>query len=254
MENSNKYTDSAGVPWAGRTLRPNSHAADDGSADEQLINVLALFRDGKATSSEVFEVICRARLLIPLVASLAEADVGVDGLKVDKSAELSIVTVQAPDGQLTMPVFSSVAAMAIWNPNARPVPNNARAIALAAASEGNSRIVLDPMSETEIVIRRPAIEAMAKGLNWLAPENNPAVLQVVARETAKIKEILNFRLVSGDPSQKLFGPELSIEIFLKPGLQEAELLAIETQLSTGLASDVAFVSLVDSVAVRFLAG
>lgn len=253
MEDSSKFTDSAGVPWEGRSLQPNIHANDDGSADEKLLNALDGFRAGKTSVAEVVEVLKNARLLVPLVANLGEADVGQAGLKVDKSAELSIVTVRAPDGQLALPVFSSVAAMSFWNPAARPVPNNARTIALAAASEGNTRIVLDPMSQTEFVIRRPAIEAIAKGILWQSPEGNADVQRIVAQNLAKLDHVESYALASGDPSQRLQGQELSIEIFLRAGLQDTELKVIEAELFASLSVDEEFVSLVDSVSLRFLA-
>ncbi|MEN9752471.1 MAG: hypothetical protein RL670_162, partial [Actinomycetota bacterium] len=90
--------------------------------------VLAAFRD--------------ARLLIPLMATLGEGGEGVDGLKTDKSADLAIVTVEGPDGYEVLPVFSSVAAMNAWHADARPVPSDATRVALAAASENTTRVVL----------------------------------------------------------------------------------------------------------------
>lgn len=253
MDKPSKFTDSAGVPWQGRSLKDNPHAGDDGTADQLLIESLNNFRSGSGSVEGVIQALENARLLVPLVAHLGESEVTDQGLKVDKSAELSIVTVQAPDGQNALPVFSSVQAMSLWNSAARPVPNRVRNIALAAASEGNTRIVLDPMSETEFVVRRPAIAAIAQGFKWQPPEKNLDVQKIVAETLGEFPQILRFEMSSGDPNYRLEGQELKIQIYMRLGLQPSELNQIENEFFRKLADHERFVELVDSVSVRFLA-
>lgn len=252
MGDKNRLRDSAGVPWEGRELKANPHSDDDGSADSRLIQALSSFRLGLASIQEVIQAFTQARLLVPLVAHLSEEDNGPQGLKVDKTAELSIVTVQAPDGQNALPVFSSVATMATWNKSARPVPNTARAIALAAASEGSTRIVLDPMSETEFVLRRPLIAAVAQNLPWQPPETSSHVRNAVNAITQKVPEVIDFVLSSGDPRYQLVGQELNIQIQLVAGLSQTQLRGIEADIFRKLADNEEFVALVDSVSVQFL--
>jgi hypothetical protein len=165
--NKDRFADSAGVPWEGRSFESNPFSNDDGSANPELISALAEFRGNPTDPREVFKAFAASRLLIPLLADLGESGEGAHGQTVDKSGDLSIVTVQTPDGQTGLPVFSSVESMARWNKTARPVPSDAIRVALAAASEGNTRIVLDPGSETEFVFRRPAIKAMALQQEWV---------------------------------------------------------------------------------------
>lgn len=247
-----KYTDSAGVPWQGRAFSDNPFSSDDGLADSDLLTAIQAFQRTEASLEDVVVAFAKARLLIPLVANLGEAGNGEHGLKVDKSAELAIVTVMTPDGQNALPVFSSVATMQSWNPEARPVPNFGRAVALAAASEGNTRIVLDPGSTTELVIRRPAIAAIAQGLPWSAPEVNPRVQDLVGEILSNLDKVDSFNLSTGDADARLSGQELVITIFLEPGLVNEELKALESQFFAGLSQTAEFVELVDSVAVRFL--
>ena len=154
--NKDRFADSAGVPWEGRSFESNPFSNDDGSANPALIEALAEFSANPTDPGAVFQAFAASRLLIPLLADLGESGEGAHGQTVDKSADLSIVTVQTPDGQTGLPVFSSVESMARWNKIARPVPSDAIRVALAAASEGNTRIVLDPGSETEFVFRRPS--------------------------------------------------------------------------------------------------
>ena len=247
-----KFTDSAGVPWAGRSFDINPYSGDSGEADANLIEAISKFRSGQLGSDEVLKAIAEARLLIPLIANLGEGGEGAHGHQVDKSADLSIVTVLTPDNQRALPVFSSVAAMNHWNPEARPVPNDGRKVALAAASEGNTRLVLDPMSETEFVVRRPGIAAIAQDLPWLAPANNPEVVEIINTVLAESGSVESFTLVEGDPTCKLLGQELLVVLYLEPGLTETQLKELEEDFFAKIANSERFVELVDSVGVKFL--
>src|SRR5690606_39105718 len=154
--------DSAGVPWKGRSFEANPHSGDDGSADPALLAALVRFRAGEGSQSEVIDAFRSARVLIPLIAEKGDEGVAPNGLAVDKTQELSIVTVASPDGRKVQPVLSSVTAMQKLDPSARPIPVDAVRAALAASAEDTYLIVLDPTSETEFVIRRPAVWAIAQ--------------------------------------------------------------------------------------------
>ena len=151
------HADSAGVPWEGRRFEQNPHSGDDGSADPALLAALTAFRAGEGDAVAVVDAYRTARLLIPLVAEKGDEGVGPTGLRVDKTQELSIVTVAGPDGRRVLPVFTSVVTMAAWDPKARPVPADGIRTALAAASDDTDLIVIDPGSATEFVLRRPAV-------------------------------------------------------------------------------------------------
>lgn len=232
--NPNRFTDSAGVPWQGRAFEANPFADDDGTARTELIQAIEKFQ-ASGDPSAVFEEFCKSRLLIPLVAALGETGEGANGLKVDKSAELSIVTVSAPDGATALPVFSSVQAMTAWNPSARPVPADAVRVALAAASEGNTRIVLDPTSATEFVFRRPAIAAIAQSQRWLAPHLD-ANLRAQIISAANLNGIVGIELSTGDPKSRLQGAELLIELSITAGLQKSELDELLSEVATAISA------------------
>lgn len=167
--------DSAGVPWEGRSFESNPHAGDDGSADPALLAALEAFRVGAGDAVAVVEAYRTARLLIPLVPEKGDEGIGPTGLRVDKTQELSIVTVAAPDGRRVLPVFTSVAALARWDSVARPVPADGVRTAMAAASDDTDLIVIDPGSETEFVLRRPAVWAIGQGLPWEPAPTSPEV-------------------------------------------------------------------------------
>jgi len=251
-DNQDKYHDSAGVPWAGRSFQENSYRDDNGEADPELEIALTGFRSGTHSLKDLLFIFSKSRLLIPLVANLGEEGFAASGLKSDKSAELAVITVLAPDGQIALPVFSSVSKMQNWNPKARPVPNNGRAVAFAAASEGTTRVVLDAGSESEIVFRRPQLSAIAQDLDWQPPETNSSVEILVNQFLQDLENVVSFSLSSGDPECRILGQELVITLYLIPGLTDSELQGIERTFFKRLGESEEFVELVDSVAVRFL--
>lgn len=243
-------SDSAGVPWEGRQFEHNPASDDDGSAPASLSLALGLFRDGEVGEARVVEAFRGSRLLIPLVAHLGESGIGKHGHTVDKSAELSIVTVAGPDGRNVMPVFSSVDAMRRWKPLARPVPADAVRVALSAASEGTELVVLDPTSLTEFVIRRPALWAIAQSQPWIPSYLDPGVLDEFRSSAESEPAVAALRIEPGDPDARLAGPELVVHLALTPGLVRAELDALLTRLQVRWTASETIAGRVDSLAVR----
>ena len=247
---SANHGDSAGVPWEGRRFEANPHAADDGSADPALLDALVRFRSGQGSQAEVVDAFREARVLIPLIAEKGEEGVAPSGLAVDKTQELSIVTVAAPDGRRVQPVFSSVGAMRLWDASARPIPVEALRVALSASAEDTDLIVLDPTADTEFVIRRPAVWAVAQGQPWepsfLSPEVFRALQESVAHELA----VIDVSVAAGDPDARLRGPELVVVLELVDGLDREVLDAVLARLAQRWAADDRIAVLADSLTVK----
>jgi len=251
--NPNRLSDSAGVPWEGRELEENRFAGDDGSAPKEFVNAISGFRSGDLGQADVVDAVRVSRLLVPLLAQLGESEIGANGLKVDKSAELSIVTVKSPDEQDALVVFSSVAAMQRWNPSARPVPTDAIRVCLAAASQLSTRVVIDPGSETEFVIRRPTIARIAQSLDWQPAELNPSVREVVGQSVTSESQVVDFELRSADPEAKLAGAELEVALKLVNGVSPADVRQLLERVSKYWAQSEEFALAVDSVSIKLLA-
>jgi hypothetical protein len=248
--NPNRFTDSAGTPWEGRSFDSNSFADDDGSAPPELIEAIAAFRAGEVGAEAVIDQIRVSRLLVPLLANIGESEIGAHGQNVDKSAELSIVTVKSPDDQDSLVVFSSVEAMGRWNKASRPVPTDAIRIALAAASQMSTRVVLDPGSDTEFVVRRPAIAKIAQSLPWLPPERNDAVLKVLQDSIAGETLVLKIEASTADPKSRLLGSELQVSIQLEPKAEPAVVRELIDRISSIWSESEDFAQSVDSVAIK----
>ena len=248
-----RATDSAGQPWEGRSFGETAFADDDGAAPGALLAALQRFRDHNGDEAMVVDALRDARLLIPLVARLGEAGVNEHGKTVDKSAELSIVTVAGPDGRNVLPVFSSVDAMQRWNPVARPVPADGVRVALAAADEGTDLVVLDPTSDTEFVIRRPALWAIAQSLPWAPSHADPEVAAEFERGVSRESAVVAVTLAAGDPDATLRGPEVVVQLALQPGLDQSALTELLERLQSRWAASELIALRVDSLAVKLVA-
>jgi hypothetical protein len=236
------HADSAGVPWEGRSFQANPHSGDDGSADPALLAALLAFRAGEGDARAIVDAYRDARLLIPLVAEKGDHGIGAHGLEV--------VTVAAPDGRKVLPVFTSVTALQTWDAAARPVPADGRRTALAAASEDTELIVIDPASETEFVIRRPAVWAIAQSETWEPAHTSPSIFTGLQESIAGELAVLDLAVESGDPTGRLRGPELVVHLQLMSGLEQEELDATLARLARRWSADDRIAVLVDSLTVK----
>jgi hypothetical protein len=242
--------DSAGQPWSGRAFEANGHADDDGSAPPELLAALARYRDRESGEEAVVDAIRTSRLLIPLLTELGDSGHTASGLLVDKTQELSIITVAGPDGRTVLPVFTSAAAMAAWNAEARPVPADGIRIALAAAQENTDLVVLDPTATTEYVVRRPALWAIAQSQPWTPSYASRVVADAFAASITSELSVLGVSLSAGDPLGRLAGPELVVRLDLVDGLTRAELDATLARLAARWSASDVIATQVDSLRVQ----
>ena len=162
------------------------------------------------------------------------------------------VTVAAPDGRKVLPVFTSVTALQTWDAMARPVPADGRRTALAAASEDTELIVIDPASETEFVLRRPAVWAIAQGEAWEPAHTSPTIFTGLQESISGELAVLDLAVESGDPTGRLRGPELVVHLQLMSGLEQDELDAVLARIARRWAADDRIAVLVDSLTVKLV--
>lgn len=258
--------DSAGQPWAGRSLagddgKIHNFEDDDGSADAGYLAALAGLLAGTGGEAAVVKALATARVFVPVVAQLAEEAEGVNGLHADKQADMALVTLKAPDGRTAMPIFSSSAALESWHSEARPVAVYAARAALSAVSEGAQLLVLDPGSDFTFVVRRPAMWALAQQQDWTpsylddqlesalgsAAAAFPAVRRLETHPGAGVGSFTaGGRAVAGGGA----GPELRVVLFLEDGLDAAAVQALVAGLNESWARLDAFAEGVDSIEVK----
>ncbi|MFZ4841094.1 SseB family protein [Mycetocola saprophilus] len=244
--------DSADQSWEGRTFQAhdNAYAEDDGSAPAELAEAQRRFVAGEGSAEAVVDAFRTARLLIPLVAHAGDVGLNAHGQEVDKTQELSIITVAGPDGRNVLPVFSSVDAMRAWNPKARPVPADGIRVALAAAEENTDLVVLDATTPLEFVIRRPALWAVAREESWIPSFQDPEVFAAFVSSIGTELSVLDVALSTADPLSRLHGPELVVTLTLVQGLDREMLDAVLQRLAQRWAQDDVIATRADSLTVR----
>ncbi|MBK0420904.1 SseB family protein [Leucobacter sp. CSA2] len=262
--------DSAGFPWEGRTFdhHGTAFADDDGATPAAIAGAVAELRAAvrAAQASETTDqamagleriaaahdgILCafrESRVLVPMLAEAGDFGTTPEGRTVEKSQELSIVTVGAPDGRRVLPVFSSVAAMAKWHPEARPIPVPGGQAALAAVQEETDLIILDAASpELEYGVRRPALKAIALGENYRPAWADPAVEQAFRECVAGEPGVTELVLGPGDIEGRLLAPEVDVVIRVAGGLSQEDLGELLGRLQQRFAASETIAELVDSM-------
>ncbi|MFE0046611.1 SseB family protein [Streptomyces albireticuli] len=153
---------------------------DNGSADPALAQALAAWAADPAAADpaaeeRVLAALPGARLLVPVVAVLGEVETGPDGLKREKTSDMAVPTLQAPDGRKALPAFTSIETLARWRADARPVAVPLHQALQAAAHEKADTIVLDMAGPVPFQLTGPALLALAEGRGSADPLTDPAV-------------------------------------------------------------------------------
>lgn len=135
---------------------------DDGSADPALAAALTSYAGGGALV-EVLGALQHSRLLVPVVAVLGETDVDEHGLTHDKTSDMAAVLLTGADGRMALLAFTSLEALAAWDPGARPVPVPATLAALSAVQEEAAALVVDVAGPATLVVEGEDLTALAAG-------------------------------------------------------------------------------------------
>ncbi len=134
----------------GRTLAaPGRFADDDGSADEAIRSA--------ATSGELLRALGRGRLLVAVMPVALSADATQGVASEDKSTDMSVVSMVAPDGRRGLLAFSGLDALHLWDNAARPVPVAASEAARAAIEDGCEALVIDVAGPRKQVVAESQI-------------------------------------------------------------------------------------------------
>jgi hypothetical protein len=155
---------------------------DDGSADPAAAAALAAFAAGAGSEHAALLALAATRLLVPVVAGLGDA--GEDAGSAppgggEKSSDMSLPTLVGRDGRRAVPAFTSLAALARWQPSARPMPAAADLVWRAAAADACS-VVIDVAGPVPLAVEGARLAALAGGRPVPAPDEDPDVQAAVA--------------------------------------------------------------------------
>ena len=220
--------DSAGTPFGGRELTSSGFDDDTGAADPALANALTQPGDEVA----LMAAIGAARLLVPIVAEPVMVEQA-GGHTVEKQTDMAAVTLVAPDGTRALPVFSSMDAIAAWDPEARPVPVTAARAGQAAVSERCDVMVVDVAGPATVALRPSMVWALAQQRDWLPAHEDETVRRSVAAAVREQDSVVSHEIGPGAPGEGV----LRIALTLRPGLDAAAVQAVATAVGERLATD-----------------
>ncbi|MFH8558310.1 SseB family protein [Streptomyces celluloflavus] len=151
------------------------YSDDDGSADPALAAALAAYDQDRGTEPQLLSALTGARVLVPVVAVLGETETGPDGLRREKTSDMAVPTLQAPDGRRALPAFTSMETLKRWRADARPVAVPLQQALLAAAHEKADTVVIDLAGPVTYQLTGAALRALAEGRESADPLADPAV-------------------------------------------------------------------------------
>ena len=168
-------------------------AGDTGEADPAVAAALAAYAAGEAAEHAVLTAVAASRLLVPVVAVLAEANA--DGT--EKETEMALPTLIGNDGRKAVIAFTGTDTVKRWRADARPVPVPAASLWPAVAAERADAVVIDVAGPVPLVIEGARLRALANGEPPPLPHEDPDIRAQVAAVTG------NFALAPGGQDAEL---------------------------------------------------
>ncbi|MCM2415143.1 SseB family protein [Streptomyces sp. RKAG290] len=181
---------------AQKNIPDSGYSDDDGTADPALTAALAAWAEDRKAVGPVLEALKGARLLVPVVAVLGEVEEDGNGLRREKTSDMAVPTLQA-GGRRALPAFTSTAALARWDPQARPVAVPLHQALQAAAHEKADTVVLDLAGPVAFELTGSALLALAEGRTSADPLDDPAVTSAVRDAVAAEPAVLRAHLGPG---------------------------------------------------------
>ena len=233
-------TDTAGVSWQGRDYTVSPFPADDGSVPPALAAALAAHRAGQDPHRRALvAALAQSRVLVPIMAVATETGTTAHGLTGDNGADMAMVSITAPDGTTVLPLFSSVAALAAWRSDARPVPVVAPQAAQAAVQEGCTALLLDPSAEAPtgpedapILLPRSVLWALAQGREWIPPHEDAELASALQRlGTEASPQVIDLLPQAGERA------EVDLHLRLRPGLTAPQVREVVDAVTTALGAE-----------------
>jgi len=159
-------------------VRISRPTGDTGDAELAVEAALAAFADGTGSEHAALTALAAARLLVPVVAVLAEA--GADGA--EKETEMALPTLIGNDGRKAVIAFTGTETLGRWKADARPVPVPARSVWAAARAEADA-VVIDVAGPVQLVVEGARLAALADGEPPPLPHEDPDIRAEIAAVT-----------------------------------------------------------------------
>jgi hypothetical protein len=222
--------------FKGRTLSSPAFPDDAGTAPLELVAALAV-GDSKA----VVSALLGCRVLVPVVAVL-DSPAGDQPTRTanDKEADMAVVTVRSRSGRRALPVFSSVATLAAWSSEARPVPVAGVLAARAAFDEGAEALLIDPAGPVRSVIEGSDLLALAESRAADQPAEDPELRRALERAAVAAGVAASQLTVDGEDNADAHGvasADLVVRLMIGDSLDDAAASDVGRTFSEVLCAD-----------------
>jgi hypothetical protein len=177
----------------GLTVAEPKFPGDDGAADPAVLTALTAYAAGQGSEHAALTALAQSRLLVPVVAVLAEA--GEQGA--EKSTEMALPTLVAQDGSRAMLAFTCLDALKRWRGDARPVPVPAASAWLAGTQDADA-VVIDVAGPVTLAVDGARLAALAAGRPVPLPHQDPEVLAALQEALAREPLIVAASLTTPD--------------------------------------------------------
>src|SRR5258708_16994551 len=184
---------------------------DEGSAHPGVTAALVDFAAGQGTEHAVMTALAGSRLLVPVVAVLADqlepAQHGSaesagpaaarSAIQSEKATEMAMPTLIGVDGRRAVPAFTSLDSMSRWQSQARPVPVTALAVWQSACADSSAGVI-DVAGPVPFAVEGARLAALARGEAAPRLFADPDVQEIVAAVLASQLDVASFELQHDD--------------------------------------------------------
>jgi type III secretion system (T3SS) SseB-like protein len=161
--------------------------------------MLAQYAAGSISEHAVLTALAGARLLVPVVAVLADDVAGGEGegagggVAGEKASEMAVPAIVGHDGRRALPAFTSLETMRRWQRDARPVPVAAAGVWQSAVRDSQA-VIVDIAGPVPVAVEGARLLALANGEQVPHLHEDPDVHAAVAAAAAAQPPGLRVRL------------------------------------------------------------
>jgi SseB protein N-terminal domain len=220
---------------------------DDGAADVRAAAALRAFAAAEGSEHAALTALAGIRLLVPVVAALVPDEAAPEGGASDgpdachpagggeKASEMALPTLVGRDGRRAIPAFTSLDALARWQPSARPIPADA-ALVWRAAVEDSCAVVIDVAGPVPLAVEGARLAALASGTPVPLPHEDPDLRAAVAAVVAESAAADGLSLDRGGFAIRpgVQGGDLLIELAAPAGPDQAAAEAFAARVGSAL--------------------
>jgi hypothetical protein len=216
---------------------------DRGEPDPQVAAALSAYAAGQGSEHAALTALADTRLLVPVVAILAEAEAEAEAeagaavaggtpspdrpapgdaarpgrpLRREKASEMALPILIGSDGRRAVLAFTGLPSLAGWRADARPVPVTARQVWQAGVQEA-SAVVIDVAGPVPFAVDGARLAALAEGRPVPLPHEDPDVRALADAALAGDPLIAGHALRPGQA-----GSDLTIQVALARGYGSAD--------------------------------